>query len=633
MTRHLTSEAALARAFDLAQRLCAHRPAALTATRRAWALLDVAVSVQDKRLYYHPRVRDRQPLRSKVFLGEAHLLQRLVCAEAEKAAVANSQRDFTAIFVAAVVRRALDRNSFHAALAVTRVLHDYTTREGMLVYAGLVQDRQRARKRQLMSELLQCYGERLESCHGARGEERFAVVDDVSPLVPLVQETLTALTPWDTRCVVPEKLDSSLDGVPQLAWSGDAGENDREVQRMHALVHPSCFQRLATTFGLEAPAKRLAIPRLLCSKADDDEIAPPSPLDERERATLLAEAEGLARRRRQAPNAHLSLLVDGVERGRIEPEQDATCRVAIGAEAERIEVTISDAPGNDPLLLAWLPFEREAATDALRPLQRKLTLEGGQQLTFVVTPAPDANPDHLPTAEILVTYQETALSRRLSLSLRRLMARRQAWVRWPVVRPILVPLAVLGLAVMAVRLVPWPISTGMPVVSPALSDRPAVRPLSSPEPQPQFRDRRRQAPSDTSTRALAPRPVGVSLPDARAFWLDVAGTPTPAHSAITQQMADQLAASGLALSKRADEADAAIEIELLRTPATAHADDPDAHWRLRVVNATGATLWPTPGPARDYRGPLSRAVPQMARDLRDAVATARQKQAHRSDRP
>jgi hypothetical protein len=640
MTELWTKAAIVLKAFELAQRLCPERSEALAVTRRAWAVLDVAVAVQDKRLYYRPqRQGGREPSRTKVFLCEAHLLQRLICSEAERTATADSQTGFTAIFLAGVVRRALERNSFYAALAVTRVLHDYSTREGMRLYAGLVNDSERvrsedywrSRKSQLMSELLRLYGERLELRYGMRGEERFAAVDDVDPLVPLVEETLAALTPWGTPCVVTEELDAFLDGVPQLAWSGDAAEDRREVERMHALVHPACFQRLTCAAGLDAPKARLAIPRLLCSKGDDGEVGrrSPLPLEEHEQAALFVEMEGRSRRRREAPNVCLAVLVDGIERGRIEPERHAVCRVAVGSDATRVEVVTTDLQGSEPLLLAWLPLERAGASDGFRPLRRTLTLEGGQRLTFVVTPGFAGEADRLPTAEVLVRYQETAMARRLALGLRRLRIRARAWAQWPVSRPVLVSLAVFGLAVMVFRVVPWPSSSSMPAALPSLSELPPVQPPSSRGPKALPVEPDRHPSDDGLTRSLTPRPVGVGLAKVHVLWLNVTAA-TPSGSAVVRRIEDQLAASGFVLSRRPEEADAALEIELLQAPAAEDAGNANVHWRLRVVNAAGAVLWPTAGAPRDYRGPLSLTVSQMARELASVLATPR---AHRSDRP
>jgi len=644
MTELWTKEATLLKAFELAERLCPERSAALAVTRRAWAVLDVAVAVQDKRLYYRPRRHrgGREPSRTKVFLCEAHLLQRLVLAEAETRAPADSQAGFTAIFLAAVVRRALERNSFYAALAVTRVLHDYRTREGMRLYADLVHDRARvrsedywrSRKSQRMSELLQLYGERLQRCYGMRGEERFVAVEDVDPLVPLVEETLAALTPWGTPCVVTEKSDSSPDGISPLAWSGDAAEDRREVERMHALVHPACFRRLACAAGLDAPAARLAIPRLLCSKGDDGEVGRRAtlPLDEHEQAALFAEIEGFSRRRREAPNVCLSVLVDGIERGRIEPERHAACRIAVGSDATRVEVVTSDLQGSEPLLLAWLPLERESASDAFRPLRRTLTLEGGQRLTFMITPGPAGEADQVPTAEVLVRYQETALVRRLGLGLRRLRIRTRAWGRWPIPRPVLVSLAVFGLAVMVFRAVPWPSSSPLPAALAPPSEPSSAQPLSSPQPKALPVERDRHPSDDGLARSLTPRPTGVGLAKVHVLWLDVAAA-TPADRAVVERVEDQLAASGFVLSSHSEQADAALEIEVLRAPAAENTGNADVHWRLRVVNAAGTVLWPASGSPRDYRGPLSLTASQMARELSSALATAQESRRDRSDRP
>jgi hypothetical protein len=78
-----------------------------------------------------------------------------------------------------------------------------------------------------------------------------------------------------------------------------------------------------------------------------------------------------------------------------------------------------------------------------------------------------------------------------------------------------------------------------------------------------------------------------------------------------------------------EHADAAVEIDFLGTPAAPNAADPDVHWRLRVVSAPGAVLWPTSGSFRHYRGPLSVAVSETAQELAAALVTARAPRANR----
>ncbi len=625
-----TREAAVAKAFETAQCLCPDRAWALTATRRASAILDVAVTLQDKRLYYRPRRADRlEPARTKVFLCEAHLLQRLVAAEAETAPV-QTQSDFTVAFLTASVRRALERNSFHAALCVSRVIRDHSTREGMLLYERLVGDRQRvrsqqywrARKQQLMSELKRLFGDRLEVRCGTRGEERFAVVEDPGPLLPVVGRTLAALTPWGTPCV-----------APPLAWTGDAAEDTREALRMHALLHLPCFERLAGSAGLESPAARLAIPRWQSSRRGDDGTRrqPPSALRAPEQEALGRELAELSRRRRQAPGTQLRVLVDGVERGRLEPDRDATCRIALGADATRLEVVTQDLPGADPLLLAWLPLEREAETDGYRPLRRRIRLEGGQRLTFVVVPAAAGEEE---AAEALVHYQETAVSRLLALRVRRagMWLGRSAWR--PVLAPAAALVAVLGLTLTLFR-TQAPQPSVAPSVAPPFSLSPAPLPPGKAASQastspPVLRSggaASRQVSPDLSvpgpTRSLKSDQATVALAEVRVIWL-VLPKGLPADSALARAIGEQIPGSGLVVGQSPDDADAALEIEILEpTAATAPGD---LHWSARLVNARGV-LWPVGGAPRSYHGPLGPSVARMVRELTAAASAARRTKA------
>jgi hypothetical protein len=85
MERNALMEESLARAFQLAYFIHGAKETALNIAVEAFAKLEVAAAAQDKRLYYTPtgRAERVERFRTKVSVGELHLLQRLVYVESE----------------------------------------------------------------------------------------------------------------------------------------------------------------------------------------------------------------------------------------------------------------------------------------------------------------------------------------------------------------------------------------------------------------------------------------------------------------------------------------------------------------------------------------------------------------------
>jgi hypothetical protein len=127
---------------------------------RALNKLQLAATAQGKRLYYRLTGRaDARKARSKVSMGEPHLLQRLVYVESEeyerrKEAAAQSPQltdgvsparrtDLVVYFIKHLVRITTKRNSFYVTLGLSRLLYNYTTPETMELYNLVIQDPER----------------------------------------------------------------------------------------------------------------------------------------------------------------------------------------------------------------------------------------------------------------------------------------------------------------------------------------------------------------------------------------------------------------------------------------------------------------------------------------------------------
>jgi hypothetical protein len=113
-----------------------------------------------------------------------------------------------------------------------------------------------------MRELQERFGALLAVQRGVRGEERFQALPDARDYLAWVRECLREFTPWETHCTLPTSFDPHADELPSLRFRGNDpdGEHEVEIRRLHALLHPDCFERLLAALRLEAPAERLEVP-------------------------------------------------------------------------------------------------------------------------------------------------------------------------------------------------------------------------------------------------------------------------------------------------------------------------------------------------------------------------------------
>jgi hypothetical protein len=398
------------RAFQLAYFIHRERRTAVEIATRALNKLQLAATAQGKRLYYRLTGRaDARKARSKVSMGEPHLLQRLIYVESEEyerqkeAAGLDPQShsetmparhsDLVVYFIKHLVRITARRNSFYVTLGLSRLLYNYTTAETMELYNVVVQDPDRvhddyyyrSRKAVLLNELKSRFGDLIEVAKSARGEQRWRAADDPGTHLDLVAECLRQFTPWSTTCVVPAALDPRTDIIAQLNFEGRHPDEEHEVEvnRIHAAMHPDCFARLTAANRFAPPEDRLELPHFFIADGPDDgdSRTPPnlSP-DELEAISGLLAQEAM--RRKSASAGLLRVLVDRIERAEITAMSE-TARFNVDENAELIEVYDADESG--PLLLA---------THLLNPLCKDaqkltITLEGGQTINFNVDPIHD----------------------------------------------------------------------------------------------------------------------------------------------------------------------------------------------------------------------------------------------------
>src|SRR5215211_7609102 len=234
-------------AFELAYFILGDRTAAIYVAMAAIDKLKTASTIQDRRLYYMPTGRLAYPAaRTKVSLRHIHLLQRLIYTESEpfERLIEGQEKplqqyDMIIRFIKHLVRTTTKHNSFYVALGLSRLLYNYTT-----------------------------------------SEERFQTQEDSARYFGMVKECLYRFTPWESFCVLPADLDPTKNIVSPLLFRGEDPDEEHQIDlnRIHTLLHPDCFERLVMTLGLDSPAERLEVPYFFISSnhsgSPDDRFTP-----------------------------------------------------------------------------------------------------------------------------------------------------------------------------------------------------------------------------------------------------------------------------------------------------------------------------------------------------------------------
>jgi hypothetical protein len=411
----------LNKAFLLAYFIHGNRETAVRIVSGAMSKLDVAATAQGKRFYYQPGGRSllqRRPgeprsigFRSKVTFNELHLLQRLIYIESEVhekqkeqagSDVAVGKEDMIIHFIKHLVRITVKRNSFYVTLGLSRLLYNYTTQETMGIYNVVVQDPERvkddyyyrSRKGVLMQEIKERFGDLVKICHGQRGEERFQAEPEPSRFAELVRESLSFFTPWATPCLVPAGFDPITDSIPSLLFEGRDKEDQIEVNRIHAALHPNCYQRLIKALGFHLPDQRLEVPHFFLSNDNSHrnegrrDRGPTQELGIDDLKNIKDNLGELAERRRKASAGLLRILTDGVLCTSLDLKRERRVRLDLDREPELIEIWTADESG-DLLLASHLVTYQQP--DTSEPLRASVFLDDGQEVSIVVSPSIDVS--------------------------------------------------------------------------------------------------------------------------------------------------------------------------------------------------------------------------------------------------
>ncbi|HEU0173716.1 MAG TPA: hypothetical protein VFV58_05590 [Blastocatellia bacterium] len=643
-------EEKLSRAFQLAYYILREELAAVNAAREAVSALEVTLVRQDKRVHYSPSHR------TKVSLGEWQMLQRLVYFASEPEERRQEERGvpedaLVTHYIKHLVYITGRRNSFFVALGLSRLLHNYTTAETAQIHELVTQDPDRGRddsyyrrrKAQLMRELQERFGALLAVQRGARGEERFQALPDAEAHLARVRGCLREFTPWETYCNLPAVFDPHTDELPSLCFRGDDpdGEHEVEIRRLHALLHPDCFERLLAALRLEEPAKRLEVPKFQLRESQPSEPPsggqpPSSSLSEEDMQSLKESIIQERERRRRFSPAWLRIVVDRVERARWPMQQSRSGSIEITPDDRMVEI-YGFRDGEDTRLAAhFLSYDLE---DRLRPVAAKITLEGGQELRLAVEPLPTADNEDA-GATFAVRYRETAPMRALLLWGRSLRlfnpAQLLSWKPAMALLFLVLSGGVLGYLTVIKLKAPGDKLAGETTprteivlpTPPTKATSPRPGPTATPLPRPVApapfsgdeviaMDIRHPA-GESLTRG-APTP-GAGLLEANKIYLEISGSRSEqARRLLIQRLP---AENKFSLTDNPDETDVALIVTVAarrqgRFAFTAH-----------IADQNGNVIWPlTPGVAgRKYEGPLEKVIATFSRDLAaDLRRSARRK--------
>jgi hypothetical protein len=418
--RALTTDSQLNRAFQLAHSIHRYRPesrgVALEIVREAATAIDVRLKAQDEADRHDPL----NP--SKVRWGLFQWFQLLIYIKSdryeklqEKSKLSSlTEDDMIVRYLKHLVLIACRRNSFHVSLALTRLLYAYNTPEAIRIYNLLFQDPDsstkkadayyRDRKKKLMNELQGRFDGFIEILPGPRGENMFKTQNGFPGLIELVIHQLCLFAPWETDCKLPRVIDPWIP-IPALRVD--------QVNQIHAVIHPQCFSAITAALKLDPPATRLSIPRFFA-------VGDPGTgdhLDNKDGSSSLtdAEAEGIRKTLAEQNNLRkklaldqLSVVVDGIERARVDSARSVRIRLGVPETALLVEIIGHGNNRNVTLAAQVLTCEDEQGAEA--PRGYSIALEGGRRLTMSITR--DRSPHAQPSGFALdIKFQETSPAR------------------------------------------------------------------------------------------------------------------------------------------------------------------------------------------------------------------------------
>lgn len=391
----------------------------------------------------------------------------------------------------------------------------------------------------------------------------------------------------------------------------------------------------------------MELPRFFSDQTNDEspprQRSAPTELSAEELAEinhLLDEQAG--RRRHASPSGVIRIMVDGVERARLNPVEQSSISFSIEEDAEVFEVKALDQHG-DLLLATHLltSFGKEALVTSIR-------LEGGQELSLSITRRQGAANGE---ADLFVTfgYRETNPWRAARLWWQGLSLRFAPeqdsgglWAGTRISRYILAGIVLvvcltgyLAYVRLRSRQTSEPVQTSSvqttPVredaVSPvaeatkspnteavpqptrrAKNDRTSKANVSAPSPDAPAQDREEDVAEDaTRSGSVVPN---LTLREVKKVYVAIRGDTS---NELRNNLIASLNSSRMVAATGAEEGDAALKIVLSQT-------GPQIEASAQLVNARGAVLWRGAG---RYSGDVTKVVSEIVKDLLSEIRLAR----------
>lgn len=433
-------------AFQLGYFLLADRRDARSVLYQATARMYVTTLAQKKRQAKRPKGE----VHKKLSLTPGPLLQYLIylCTEPyeheqeqkhEASAAGLTVEDMIVRYIKHLMLLYLEHNSFYATVGQSCILFDFGTSQAGRLYETLVQGSTahldtkgdysvRDAKRELRRRLATRFGRFVTTYDGTRKEKRFVTTSDAGAHFRLVKRCLHRLQPvqeigeradcWH----LPVRFDLPAYDLAELQYD-ERNEDPRveqaaELRRLHVVTHPCCWARLLRASCFNYSRRRLVLPEFILPTNENRDLPPP---DDRHRTPTLtlAEMEGLktllrseARRRKGLFASRLSISVDNVPRGSWSVNREGAVQIRVDAGARVLALSARDEAGEVLLAQHLLQFGGTSRDREEGPAT--ITLEGGQEFTFTVSPDPsDAGAGFVVTIHFRETKLRKAVLSRL----------------------------------------------------------------------------------------------------------------------------------------------------------------------------------------------------------------------------
>lgn len=384
------------------------------------------------------------------------ILQESTQVERHQEAAADSklrEEDLLIRYIKHAVLAAWRRLSFHMAVALWRVIHNYRTEHLRTVDEFLTGEAKnsfaddcRRAKKDLMQSLQLRFGNHLELVELPGKEQRFRG-RNWSSHRGLIHQCLDLLTPWGTPCVFADDLGDAI-FVLKGERKRPSDHEQVERNRIHSHLHPDCFARLTEINGLLSLGDMLDLPGFTrCESSGPAEPSggrrPIPHLNDDEIADLKKKLAAMEGRRRASSPRILKVVVDGEHRANIYLGGETTLTIPIQNGAQLLKVYAPD--GAEDLLLAThlIDYEDDGSLAAAHAMVR---LPGGKRIQVVVSPDPGGAGAG---ASATVTYQLRFFSSFLAAT--RQMAGSPLRTTSLVPTVVLMILALLGAAIFMMR--------------------------------------------------------------------------------------------------------------------------------------------------------------------------------------